>query len=102
MDFGGASRPANSLLAALLLKAASNDKRFVIEAAGAALGALCARMEPVLLVVRLLPYSIHKNPKARPRAPASARSPTSCLQCSEAAMPERPRCCAWPNTKASR
>ncbi len=77
VDFGGASRPANSLLAALLLKAASNDKRFVIEAAGAAMGALCARMEPVLLVVRLLPYSIHKNPKARPKPPAFQGTPSA-------------------------
>lgn len=63
VDFGGASRPTNSLLAALLLKAASNDKRFVIEAVTAATAALCDSMSPVLLVVRLLPYSIHKNPK---------------------------------------
>ncbi|KAK9839644.1 hypothetical protein WJX81_002853 [Elliptochloris bilobata] len=65
LDFGGASRPANSLLAALLAKAASNDKRFVIEAVAAAVVALRESVSPVLLVVRLLPYSIHKNPKVR-------------------------------------
>ena len=67
VDFGGASRPANSLLAALLAKSASNDKRFVIEAVAAAMAALWDSVSPVLLVVRLLPYSIHKNPKARSR-----------------------------------
>ena len=108
VDFGGASRPANSLLAALLAKAASNDKRFVIGAVGAALGALRDSVSPVLLVVRLLPYSIHKNPKVRLGRAAAALLHSRLLPCSIHMNPKVPlvvqllRCTIHMNPKCCR
>jgi hypothetical protein len=63
LDAGGAAQPARSVLAALLAKGGSNDKRFVIEEVARALGAMAEAIEPPRLLERLLPYAAHKNPK---------------------------------------
>ncbi|KAG7672180.1 hypothetical protein Ndes2526B_g06836 [Nannochloris sp. 'desiccata'] len=64
-DLGGATTPMNSALAQLLLKAASNDKKFVIEEAQRALVTM-SETSPCLGFFSLLaPYTEHKNPKVR-------------------------------------
>ena len=52
----------------LLLKCASNDKKFVLEEAQRALHTMVASLAPGDLLPLLLPYAeVHKNPKARGR-----------------------------------
>ena len=63
VDTGGATQPAKSMLAQLLLKAGSNDKKFVLDEVQRALGVMASSMDPPALLGRLLPYAAHKNPK---------------------------------------
>lgn len=63
VDIGGATQPAKSMLAQLLLKAGSNDKKFVLDEVQRALGVMATSMDPSALLGRLLPYAAHKNPK---------------------------------------
>ncbi|KAL3135085.1 hypothetical protein ABBQ32_008030 [Trebouxia sp. C0010 RCD-2024] len=65
MDTGSLTRPANSLLLQLLLKASSNDKRFVIEEVLLSLTTMAKSVDPAACLDRLLPYAAHKNPKVR-------------------------------------
>ena len=67
-DLGGATTPMNSALAQLLLKAASNDKKFVIEEAQRALINMSERLPPLGFFSLLAPYTEHKNPKVRGKA----------------------------------
>jgi CLASP N terminal len=64
-DLGGAATPMNSALAQLLLKAASNDKKFVIEEAQRALVTMSETLPPLGFFSLLAPYTEHKNPKVR-------------------------------------
>ncbi|KAG6534919.1 uncharacterized protein LOC121991367 [Zingiber officinale] len=57
----------DSLLVQLLLKS-SQDKRFVCEAALAALIAMTTSVSPTLLLPKLLPYLTDKNPRIRAKA----------------------------------
>ena len=66
LDSGGAQKPQNSLLLQLLLKASSNDKRFVVEEAQQALQVLAESVNPEELLNRLMPYTAHRNPKVLP------------------------------------
>ena len=65
MDTGSLTRPANSLLLQLLLKASSNDKRFVIEEVQLSLTTMAKSVDPAASLDRLLPYAAHRNPKVR-------------------------------------
>ena len=65
MDLGSLTRPANSLLLQLLLKASSNDKRFVIEEVQLSLTTMAKAIDPAASLDRLLPYAAHRNPKVR-------------------------------------
>ncbi|KAK9827931.1 hypothetical protein WJX74_009933 [Apatococcus lobatus] len=65
VDIGGSQQPQSSLLLQLLLKASSNDKRFVVEEAQRALHVLTESLDPVQLLNRLMPYTAHRNPKVR-------------------------------------
>ena len=65
IDTGSLSRPANSLLLQLLLKASSNDKRFVIDEVQLSLRTLAKSVDSAALLDRLLPYTAHRNPKVR-------------------------------------
>ena len=65
MDLGSLTRPANSLLLQLLLKASSNDKRFVIEEVQLSLRTMAESVDPAASLDRLLPYAAHRNPKVR-------------------------------------
>ena len=65
MDTGCLTRPANSLLLQLLLKASSNDKRFVIEEVQLSLTTMAKSVDPAVSLDRLLPYAAHRNPKVR-------------------------------------
>ena len=67
LDIGGIEKPLQSLLGQLLLKSASNDKKFVIEEAMRALVTLVEHTSIDCLNV-LLPYTEHKNPKVRGKA----------------------------------
>lgn len=64
-DLGGPTTPMNSALAQLLLKAASNDKKFVIEEAQRALVTMSEMLPCVGFFSLLAPYTEHKNPKVR-------------------------------------
>ena len=63
LSIGGTQKPATSLLSQLLLKGSSNDKRFVIEEAKAALQAVAQSIAPLSLLPLLLPQVQHKSPK---------------------------------------
>ena len=63
LDTGGITQPGKSLLAQLLLKAGSSDKKFVIEEAQRALETIASSMDAPAILGRLLPYAAHKNPK---------------------------------------
>ena len=65
LNVGGMEKPANSLLSQLLLKASSNDKKFVIDEAKAALRAMSSNLAPLKLLTHILPQTQHKNPKVR-------------------------------------
>ena len=65
MDMGSLTKPANSLLLQLLLKASSNDKHFVIEEVQLSLATMAKSVDPAALLDRLLPYAVHRNPKVR-------------------------------------
>lgn len=62
LNKGGVSKPAASLLHQLLLKASSNDKRFVVDEAKNTLSAMAASI-PSTLLSNVLPYTSHKSPK---------------------------------------
>ena len=64
-DLGGPTTPMNSALAQLLLKAASNDKKFVIEEAQRALVTMSETLPCLGFFSLLAPYTEHKNPKVR-------------------------------------
>ena len=64
-DVGGMERPAQSLLAQLLLKSVSNDKKFVVEEAGKCVQSMSKYVESYELCTLVLPYFKHKNPKVR-------------------------------------
>lgn len=68
LDGGGMSQPAGSLLCQLLLKASSNDKRFVIEEADRCLRELCGQLSPAELQPLFTPYVQHRNPRVRANA----------------------------------
>jgi hypothetical protein len=68
LDTGGSTQPAKSMLAQLLLKAGSNDKKFVIDEVQRALAVMAANMDPLAIMGRLLPYAAHKNPKVCARS----------------------------------
>ena len=68
LDTGGSTQPAKSTLAQLLLKAGSNDKKFVIDEVQRALAVMAANMDPPAIMGRLLPYAAHKNPKVCARS----------------------------------
>lgn len=67
-DVGGMAQPLQSLLGQLLLKAASNDKKFVIEEAQRTLSTMAEQLKPSLFLPLILPYTEHKNPKVRGKA----------------------------------
>ena len=68
-DVGGQAKPLTSLLAQLLLKCGSGDKKFVVDEAQRALGVLGDSLAPAALLPLLLPYAeAHKNPKVRGKA----------------------------------
>ncbi len=67
-DIGGSAKPTTSLLAQLLLKASSNDKRFVIEEVLRALTIMTDSVAPVPLLDHVLPYTAHRAAKVRGRA----------------------------------
>ncbi|KAK9907772.1 hypothetical protein WJX75_009714 [Coccomyxa subellipsoidea] len=77
LDVGGAAQPLKSLLSQLLLKAGSNDKRFVIEEVTRALQTMADCMDPTKLLQRLLPYAAHKNPKVRGKVAVSLAASAS-------------------------
>lgn len=64
LDVGNTS---TSLLSQLLLKAASNDKRFVVEEAVASLEEMAQSLSPLSVMNALMAYAEHKNPKVRGR-----------------------------------
>lgn len=64
-DIGGPAQPLTSALAQLLLKAASNDKKFVIEEAQRTIITMAENLPPVGFLTLLIPYTEHKNPKVR-------------------------------------
>ena len=74
LDVGGASQPGTSLLCQLLLKAASKDKKFVIEEAERSLRCICESLSPADLYPLLPPYLKHKNQKVRGAASGCAAS----------------------------
>ena len=74
LDVGGVAQPASSLLGQLLLKASSNDKRFVIDEAERCLRELCGELSPSELHAKMLPYVQHRNPKVRGNAGACVAS----------------------------
>lgn len=84
-DVGGASQPMNSLLAQLLLKAASNDKKFVIEEAQRALSTMADALPPTDFSALLRPYTEHKNPKVRGKAAAVVAASLGRMQPAELA-----------------
>ena len=65
LDNGTMTRPANSLLLQLLLKASSNDKRFVLDEVQHTLTVMAKSIDPSACLDRLLPYAAHRNPKVR-------------------------------------
>lgn len=65
MDTGSMTRPANSLLLQLLLKASSNDKKFVLDEVQQTLTIMAKSVNPAACLDRLLPYAAHRNPKVR-------------------------------------
>lgn len=67
MDVGGPSRPANSLLCQLFLRAA-NDKQFVIEETQRTLTAIAVNLSVVAGLEKSVPYLKHRNPKVRGKA----------------------------------
>jgi hypothetical protein len=70
-DVGGPAVPVNSALAQLLLKVASNDKKFVIEEAQRALVTATDVLPSVDFLELLKPYVLdHKNMKVRGKAAA--------------------------------
>lgn len=64
-DIGGATKPLGSMLAQLLTKAASNEKKFVVDEAIKTLETVVDSCSPEPLVTMLIPYTEHKNPKVR-------------------------------------
>eukprot|EP00873_Tetraselmis_striata_P012248 jgi/Tetstr1/432512/TSEL_021886.t1 len=71
LDGDGPSKPGSSLLCQLLLKAASNDKRFVVEEAARCLAGAAECLPPAPLAGLLEPYAAHRNPKLRAAAAAA-------------------------------
>jgi hypothetical protein len=67
-DVGGPSKPNDSILAQVLLKAASNDKKFVIEEAERSLSTMSDMLPPTNLIQLVSQYTGHKNPKVRGKA----------------------------------
>lgn len=66
-DVGGMEKPLTSMLAQMLMKAASNEKKFVVDEAGKTLECMVSSCSPAPIVAMLLPYVEHKNPKVRGR-----------------------------------
>jgi len=64
-DVGGPAKPLGSMLAQLLTKAASNEKKFVVDEAIKTLEIVVDSCSPEPLVTMLIPYTEHKNPKVR-------------------------------------
>jgi hypothetical protein len=98
---GGALLPAaagaEGLLAQLLLKAASNDKRFVVDEARRALGTAACALPAAPLLAALAPQLEHKNPRVRGQAAAVAAAAAERLAPAEAAahgLPELVRAAA--------
>jgi hypothetical protein len=60
VDMGAVEKPLNSALCQLLLKAVSNDKKFVLEAARKVLHTCARCLDSQSLLGRLLPYTNHK------------------------------------------
>lgn len=71
--------PRTSTPSTLLLQAASGDKRFVVEAAEAALQELAGACSPARVCDALGPYcTAHKNPKVRGKAAAALAPAAQC------------------------
>ncbi|KAL4859361.1 DNA-directed RNA polymerase I subunit 2 [Chlorella vulgaris] len=80
-DVGGQLKPASSLLAQLLLKCSSNDKKFVIEEAQRALQVMVASLTASEMLRMLLPYAdTHKNPKVRGKAAGAVAEAVARMQ----------------------
>ena len=60
LDTGGTQKPNDSALCQLLLKAVSNDKKFVLEAARKVLRTCAACLELQTMLEHALPYTQHK------------------------------------------
>ena len=84
-DIGGSTKPIGSVLAQLLLKAASNDKKFVIQEAQSTLVTMAEMLPPAAMLAMLIPgYVEHKNPKVRGKAATVAAACVARLQPEEA------------------
>jgi hypothetical protein len=68
LDVGGPAKPLTSMLGQLLLKASSNEKRFVVDEAQRALGTMAEVFTATRALALFSPYVEHKNPKLRARA----------------------------------
>ncbi|GAB4822816.1 hypothetical protein N2152v2_009862 [Parachlorella kessleri] len=84
-DVGGQAKPLTSLLAQILLKCSSNDKKFVIEEAQLALQTMVEHTTPGKFLDLLLPYLDHKNPKLRGKAGGAATLTVARMQPAEMA-----------------
>ena len=71
-DIGGPAQPLTSALAQLLLKAASNDKKFVIEEAQRTIITMAEKLPHVEFLALLIPYTEHKNMIVRGKAASVA------------------------------
>ncbi|GMH40929.1 hypothetical protein BSKO_08833 [Bryopsis sp. KO-2023] len=68
IDIGGPTKPANSMVSQLLLKAGSNDKQFVVEEVQRSLTAMAKCLSPISIIEMLVPYTKHRSPKVRGKA----------------------------------
>lgn len=68
IDVGGPTKPANSMVSQLLLKAGSNDKQFVVEEVQQSLTAMAKSLSQISIIEKLVPYTQHRSPKIRGKA----------------------------------
>lgn len=84
----GDGSASTSLLSQLLLKAASNDKRFVVDEAVASLEQMAQSLASLKVMSALMPYAEHKNPKVRGRVMKLLLMVLEGKQCSAATIVE--------------